>query len=335
MTDNKTKVTRVAFVLDRSGSMGHVMNKALDALDDSIDTIRKSTEEEGQSATVTVVVFDDQIDTLVVNRPVRDMGPVQRIRARNSTALRDAVKVAVDALTAAPAGQDEDVAYLVNVITDGMDNRSRMSERSFADMLQKHQATDRWTFAFLVPPGYTSYAVDAGVPRGNVQEWETSAQGVDQYRKATTLSLGTYFGDRSKGATRSTSFYTTNMTNVAVADVRALDDVTSKGAVLEVGNRDASSRDFVEEKGLRFHTGCIFYPLTKSEKIQGYKKIIVTEKGKTELYGGKQARALLGLPDHELRVRPGDHANFDIYVQSTSTNRKLLAGTKVVYMPGA
>ena len=30
-------------------------------------------------------------------------------------------------------------------------------------------------------------------------------------------------------------------------------------------------------------------------------------------------------------MAPGDHGNFDVFIQSTSTNRNLVAGTEVMY----
>jgi len=35
-----------------------------------------------------------------------------------------------------------------------------------------------------------------------------------------------------------------------------------------------------------------------------------------------------------IKLAPGDHGNFEIFIQSTSNNRKLLAGTKCVYWRG-
>lgn len=40
-------------------------------------------------------------------------------------------------------------------------------------------------------------------------------------------------------------------------------------------------------------------------------------------------------PSFDAQVKPGNHANFDIFVQSTSFNRKLVRGTKLLYFEGA
>jgi hypothetical protein len=40
---------------------------------------------------------------------------------------------------------------------------------------------------------------------------------------------------------------------------------------------------------------------------------------------------MIGLPANaDAKVEPGNHANYDIFVQSTSVNRKLPRGTKLI-----
>jgi hypothetical protein len=62
--------------------------------------------------------------------------------------------------------------------------------------------------------------------------------------------------------------------------------------------------------------GSAFYALTKEEKkVQPNKQILVMVKGQKSVYGGAEARRLLGLPSNKtVRVVPGNHANFDIYI---------------------
>ena len=79
-------------------------------------------------------------------------------------------------------------------------------------------------------------------------------------------------------------------------------------------------------------TGGAFYQLSKSEKIQARKQIAVLEKKTDRVYTGPEARALLGLPDNEVRVKPDHNDNFTIFVQSTSVNRKLVPNTRLLLM---
>ena len=64
------------------------------------------------------------------------------------------------------------------------------------------------------------------------------------------------------------------------------------------------------------------------------KSILIHNKNTGAVYFGNEARNVLGLPhDREIRIVPGNHGDYEIFIQSTSVNRKLLAGTKVVYFP--
>lgn len=69
----------------------------------------------------------------------------------------------------------------------------------------------------------------------------------------------------------------------------------------------------------------------KKELVQSNKKICIRERASNKLYGGDNARRLLNLPlNQNIDVRPDTNALFDIFVESTSVNRKILAGTSVL-----
>ena len=92
-------------------------------------------------------------------------------------------------------------------------------------------------------------------------------------------------------------------------------------------------RPFVERSGYTYVKGNAFYQLTKDENaVQPYKEILLREKNKQIIYGGDGARKLIGLQEKlTVAVQPGNHANWDIFVQSTSVNRKLVRGTTLLY----
>ena len=86
------------------------------------------------------------------------------------------------------------------------------------------------------------------------------------------------------------------------------------------------------ECGHTYRTGGAFYQLSKSEKVQPKKQISVLEKKTDRIYTGPEARALLGLPDVEVRIKPDHNDEFTIFVQSTSVNRKLVPNTRLLLM---
>jgi hypothetical protein len=79
--------------------------------------------------------------------------------------------------------------------------------------------------------------------------------------------------------------------------------------------------------------GAGFYQLTKTEPlVQDHKRILIRDKTTQAVYFGSAARQMLGLPAWGgVRLAPGDHGNFDIFIQSTSVNRKLAKGTSLIY----
>jgi hypothetical protein len=76
--------------------------------------------------------------------------------------------------------------------------------------------------------------------------------------------------------------------------------------------------------------GSAFYELVKPEKVQGKKQVMIRERQSGKVYSGHEARQLLNLPPYEVKVAAVDHPNYDIFVQSTSVNRKLVPGQEVI-----
>ena len=125
------------------------------------------------------------------------------------------------------------------------------------------------------------------------------------------------------------------MRDVRPGDVRKnLGDITKQLEIWDVKNAGSEIRTFCEwyRGDGQYLKGAAFYELTKPETVQDYKKIIVHDKVSGRYYGGVEGRNLLGLPGFgSVRLKPGDHGQYDVYVQSTSVNRKLVKGTKLVY----
>ena len=82
--------------------------------------------------------------------------------------------------------------------------------------------------------------------------------------------------------------------------------------------------------------GAAFYQLVKTEdKIQDYKLIAIRDKDTGQIFCGPEARALIGLPEYgDARVRPDTAGKWQVFVQSTSVNRKVTGNTQVMYWAG-
>lgn len=325
----------VSLVLDRSGSMSNIKNDVVDSFNAVVQRIRDRAED--QDTRVSFYTFADNVREEFFDRAPTSLPRLtgSDYRPNGQTSLLDAIGDAITALSAQRDAKNSNVSFLVIVLTDGYENNSdRFSQERLRALIADKQNTDRWTFVFQVPPGSTSRFVEAyGVPRGNVREWEATSSGTIETTSRTLSGIDSYYGARSMGMKSVQSFYVQpNLANLSPAKVkRTLTDISRQFDKLSV-REPAVIKEFVEERTSRvYQTGSAYYQLTKSEKVQAGKQLLLQERGKSAVWGGHEARELIGLPvGVAAEVIPGNHANYDIFVQSTSVNRKLVPGTSLL-----
>jgi len=116
------------------------------------------------------------------------------------------------------------------------------------------------------------------------------------------------------------------------ASKKSLDAVPAgRFQVMKVDD-DAPIAEFVRDQGIEFKIGRGFYEFTKPVKVQPHKEVILQEKATGDFYSGSKARAIAGIPEGEdSKVKPGDLGGYRCFIQSTSSNRKLLGGTRFLY----
>ncbi len=253
-----------------------------------------------------------------------------------STPLLDSVGELIDIFESVPDYHNKDVSFLVMAITDGEENSSqRWDRRKLALKIQQLDLTGRWTFAFRCPRGYSENLVRLGIPRGNILEWDQTERGVETATTITTSAFDSYYTIRSAGVTNTNKFFV-DIGTVPVAKVKSeLIDISSKVDTRYVANGHAGMliRDFYEMFFGKdsYVAGTVYYELTKTEKVQPSKKLIVLDTKTEAMYTGKNVRDLLGLPDHaQINLTPNQLGQYKVFVQSTSFTRKLAKGTRVL-----
>ena len=106
--------------------------------------------------------------------------------------------------------------------------------------------------------------------------------------------------------------------------------------VLDVSERLPIKKFLAKEK-LPFVKGNAFYQLTKGEIIQDYKKLIVLRNSDQTPITGDNVRTALKIPKDKpdkFKLDFSTIPDFSVFVQSTSHNRVLLPGTKMIYQLG-
>jgi len=343
----------IGFIRDHSISMTALAKAAARDYNTNIDAVKKASIAHNLDTIVNTVMCGIRgksgvygyrngcVKRDVVNSNVHALKPIPEssyLTNGSSTPLFDAVGELIGLMENVPDANDPNVSFLVIVITDGQENDSRQwNSDKLTEKIKQLQYTDRWTFTFRVPHGGAWPLTRMGIPEGNILEWEQTQHGMEVASEQTHEAVSSYYSMRSQGGTKSTGFFA-DLRNVTTQDVKQnLVDISSDVAIWPVKNAGSEIRTFVEyyTQG-QYLKGAAFYELTKPVTVQDYKGIIIFDKISCLYYGGKAARQLLKLPEFgSVRLRPGDHGHYNIYIQSTSVNRKLIKGTKVVYWPGA
>lgn len=326
---------------DHSGSMSSLRNVAMIDYNDNVAAIQSASKQNDIDTIVSVVRcgIRGRVDREVVNSNVTMLKPLTAYPVDGQTPLFDSVGELIDLLSNVPDAADPNVSFLVMAVTDGQENTSHIwTGAKLSARIQELQGTDRWTFTFRVPRGYRMYLAGMGIPTGNIQEWEQTERGMQESSVLTAAAVGTYYVSRTLGV-RSTDHFYANARSISSDTAKAtMTDISNEVAIWPVHQGGEQIRLFVEKRsGKKMTLGTAFYQLTKREKeVQSYKMIAIREKSTGKVYAGQSARDLLGLPmQGTIALSPGDHGQWDIYIQSTSNNRVLIAGTNVLYWESA
>lgn len=339
------KRSRVGIACDHSGSMQALVASAIQDYNKTLDSLKSASMDEGIETLVSVVRFGltPLVQVTENNTQLSKISSIISYPAGGMTPLYESVLKLIELLQGSPEADDPNTTFLVMAITDGLENASpKGSDKKLAALIKKLQATDRWTFVFRLPPQYGEQLVrELGIYPGNIQEWEISHRGLTKATEATVNSIGGYYGGLSRGVTSTKSFYQVNTSNLNTANLQAnMVDISREVEIWFVKDdfEGKEIRDFCLRnlKGEPFVKGCAFYLLQKKTVlVQEYKMICIRDKDSGKVYGGNTARQLLGIPPGRYNLKPGDHGKWDIYVQSTSVNRKLFTGDTVLYWRGA
>lgn len=327
-------INHIAFVLDASGSMAQYRDAVIHVFDSQVKTLAKSSVDLDQETRVSIYTFSyaQRINNVVYDKDVMRLPSIAKsYQPDGGTALIDATIKAIDDLkkTATLYG---DHAFLVYVLTDGVENDSRATAAALRDLLKG--LPNNWTIAVLVPDATgVHHSKSVGFAPGNILQWDVSEKGLEEAGEKISKATSFYMAARATGVRSTSNLFTVDTTNLKSETVnKKLDHLSPTQFHLLDVTKTAEIRPFVESAGLTYVKGKSFYQLTKKEEVQGYKEICIQNKISGYVYHGQQARDLLGLPATTVKVAPAAIDKFNIYIQSTSVNRKLMPGTKLLVL---
>lgn len=325
----------IGFVNDHSSSMGDLAEAAIRDYNAMISAVKDAASREMLDTVVSTVgigIQDNAIERQVVISNPHVLKPVSQWVTKGLTPLYDGIGNIIELFQSLPDYERPGVSFLVFITTDGEEYGSqKYSAPLIKELICEMQKTGRWTFVFRVPKGSRHMVNNLGVPENNIQEWETTLDGMNKATKVAQQAMDTYFTSRSSGAKSSTTFYA----DTHKVDTSALTDISREVSLYVVPDADMGieMRPFILRHRMEYLKGSAFYQLTKTESRVSHTKLIaIRERATGKVFSGKKARQMIGLPtDKNARLHPGYHGNFDIFIQSKSANRKLVGGTGVLY----
>lgn len=311
--------------------------------------------------TVTCVLYDQDV--------LRLPSLAGNYTPRNGTPLVQAVARAVEDLKLTPELYG-DHGFLLFVLTDGDENTSDVpgltyypSGATAREIKARYLRSllgglgENWTVGCLVPDFRGKMLAEQfGFSKGNIAIWDaSSAQGLNDAGEEIKAATSSYFTGRAAGVRGTSTLFANNVTaaQVQASGMKAVDPekffivpvalATSSQLQIVIPNKSITKKNpngikhveikpFVEETGHVYQVGQAFYELVKSEKYDPQKKVALIHRQTKQVYTGDAAKALIGLTGVSTRVRPQpvSGGEYDIFIQSTSVNRHLPIGTRVL-----
>ena len=193
----KDNFTRIAIVLDRSGSMESCKESTVAGFTEFIRTQREIPGE----ATVKLVQFADQYET-VFDKPLKQCPELTQntFVPRGSTALLDAQGRTIVELgqeLAALPESERPSKVIVVTLTDGLENASKQYNLDkIGEMIREQRDKYNWDFVFLgANQDAIATAAAMSIPLPSAMSYSTSKAGV----AATMAAVSHYVGAARKG----------------------------------------------------------------------------------------------------------------------------------------
>jgi hypothetical protein len=337
----KNLVNHVTFVLDESGSMGGLTEGVIKLFDNQVKSLIDTSKKNNQETRVSVFKFssgysrDAQIQCIIFDTDVLRVPSISGLyRPNGGTPMIMGVTESINDLLKIPE-MFGDHAHLMYVITDGQETDNRSEGNTLKQRIKT--LPNNWSIGCLVPnENCKREAVSYGFDVENCFIWEQTEKGIEKINAVMQETTQTFMSARATGVRSMTSMF--KKVDLAKVDKK---EVQSKLAYIPHGDfvlcditKDEVIRPYVENNlKLTWVKGKGFYELTKLEEVQDYKEICVRDTRNGCLYTGANARKLIGLPEKgTAKVKPEGSGIYQIFVQSTSINRKLPAKTKFVYL---
>ena len=154
MSKNKT---HACLVVDKSGSMHRNRQAVVDSFNEHIQQWKEDNKDENIDIDVSLITFNSNVFEHVwcVKPEELEDATMEGYVPSGGTAARDGIGYAVDKFLTMDDANDEDVAYLFIILSDGDTNSDKIYGEGtkfspmFKELIEGCRATGRWTFTYM------------------------------------------------------------------------------------------------------------------------------------------------------------------------------------------
>ena len=150
-SNSANDLTEIVFILDKSGSMDAIKSDAIGGFNSFLSTQKDL----GDNALLTLVLFDDKVNTIHNGVPIKDVSPLddKTYYPSGMTALCDAIGMTLDKIGSRLSETNATIPdkVIVAILTDGEENSSKeyIGGDRIKDMIQLYKDKYNWEFLFL------------------------------------------------------------------------------------------------------------------------------------------------------------------------------------------
>lgn len=196
---NVGEKTQIICILDRSGSMGSIIEDAIGGFNEFLRDQKKLKDD----ASMTVALFDDYYEMLYDNIPLPEVENFSRSTwsPRGMTALYDAIGKTINEVKNTHSKlvkKDRPDKVLVCIVTDGLENASREhTSEQVKKMIKECEKENGWSFIYLAAnQDAFDVGTSMGFSGGNTYTFTANSKGMSNI-SATLDSVTTYYRSSS------------------------------------------------------------------------------------------------------------------------------------------
>ena len=194
----------VVLILDKSGSMKSIKNEVVGGFNDQIKEIKKKNTEFGMETKICLVTFSTFVDTPILwLEDIEKVIPLtdETYNPDGYTAMYDAVGTTVESLLKLPEANDEDLSFLVIVISDGEENNSqKFNADKVAELVSSCEKTGRWTFSYVgANQDLKAVSQDLNININNTLAFMADSDGYQKTSGRISGSMGHWYNSRNVG----------------------------------------------------------------------------------------------------------------------------------------